>query len=851
MINISNYAKQFKNCERLNYTAYVCKVPVGSCVLSPVFNYQTIRYLRGRVFLSVREVAQIQQSNPNLFSQISGRLIRPNDFVININGIMDIISGNELISSYRLASGYPINESSLLSKSYICEVQDGFATPVDITLNRACKMGIADMKSNLVIPWFKVQWYGNYEEKYLYIDRQKMPEFTPCLPDRNRDYIVIVADNNANTAKIIPVEEFVYCYDMRGKSFGSCKKRVVKAPKPLFEFSKSMHGIKTFAIVIQELINSMYSSSFAIQFGVVSDIATEVMSHDCLAISYKLGIGDTLFLAYKKGSSYYFALAYEDVFKYEFDSDLERYQKHLESDKSVIFREMDYRTYREYLIAFLSLYNSSVISNYYNPPLTVNELVSLKKYSGIEYGNINSYLRGGEVEDKFMAYIQSVFISEIIERSRVLRNQYHFRGMTLDERIVLKEGYVIKHQNFVSTTLSCSVTFDFAACAEKGTQGVILVFKNTVKKHGIFIDSYSAHKGKEFEVLFNVGSNFKLIRRLGYYHELDCKPCEVWLCELIEDKNVSIRKYAYQKDAVEKLVCQLQSSDLMRAFYISGVLDESGTIGVTLVRYNSEDITICIKLKDDLFTVEFTGSIKEKYSFSLQEMGYNHLFQYIYFVLKTQGTNQELASTALSTFSERFMLRLMGIFTNNNFIISQQKINIGTFDDPFGGMGEFSLPLPNAKKGTSKEVRRSELSILNADAKPVKVELKLSIFDKKDIVVEMDAHDGKSLLITRKITKGVEQGLLIAEEVYNTVIQRFSLDPRRRLKHIFSIVAGFHEQYIEFFGQNGNYTCYFDDKAFNISQIGSTIRVTNNGSTVEFNYYDDIYESASKIQAMI
>lgn len=853
MINILEYAKQFKNCTRVNYIAYVCKPPIGSCVLNMITNYKAVCLLGNKQFLTNREVKQIQQSNPKLYNLIRGNLVKHNDFVVNTNGILSIVSYDELVSNYRFTDDSPLTQSRLLPKSYICEMQDNVITPVDITLISAYKKGIKNPEANLVIPWFKVQWYNHFEEEYLYIDRNKMPEFRVYLPMQDVEYFVIVANSDEKTAKIITADEFVYCYDQRGKSYGRGKKEPMRVPRPLFSLSHSTNGINTFSKIIKNVVDTLYSNSFAIQEGVVNDITTEIISDKCITISFRLGYTDMYFLAYKKNDRYYIATGNKDVFTCDYNSDINRYINYLERNNSILFKTSVYKAYIELFIAFLTLENSSVISNYYNPKLTANEIVNLKKYSGTDYGKINSYLRGMVTDDDFMSYIQSVFIFEVIERSKVLRNQFHFRGLLLDseESKKLKAGYIIKNPNFVSTSVSFSVTCNFVTSALEDEEGIILVFKNTAMKHGIYIDNYSVHKGSEFEVIFNIGSNFKLVKKLGYYHELDCKPCAVWLCELIEDKNVNVRKYAYKKDAVEKLVYLIQNSNLMKNFYISGVDDNTDFAGVTLTRYNTEDLTIYIKLKDSVFNIEFVGYIDESYSFNIKEKGYNHLFQYISSVIQNRGTNKEFMNTALSSFSERFMLDLMNIFSNNNFVITQQNFNIGVFDDPLTGSSDFIVPFSNKGERDLIELRKSEFTILNADARPLKIEINIHVNDKKYINIEVIAYDDDKKPVTKKFSCDIANRFDLYETIYYAIVKKFNLDPRRRLKHIFSIVSGFYENYIEFIDRGDKYTCCFDNKSFDIKQVGASIIISHKGSSITINYFDDIYEAASKIQAMI
>ena len=446
-----------------------------------------------------------------------------------------------------------------------------------------------------------------------------------------------------------------------------------------------------------------------------------------------------------------------------------------------------------------------------------------------------------------------MYISDIINRSSILKNSWHFRGLCLDKEVAakLKPNDVIEHKNFASSSISALITYEFVASARSNEEGILLVFRNTAKKHGIFIDSLSAHRGKEQEVLFNVGSDFKLIRKLGYYHEYDCPPAQIWLAELVENKDCKLRKYSYQSDIAEKLVATIQMSDLMKSFYISYVIDanmwDDAQAGLVLKRYNSEDITIDIRYNMGTLRIEFCGLINEEYSFKIKEKGYNHMFDYIYGILKTRNITSRFSTSALSSFSEKFMFDLISCFTNNHYIITDQSINKGVFESPFGGEELFAdLPMK-----TVKESRLSEFTLLTADAKPLHIELELSLSDdKREILADLKVPVGNRKGI-KHFSISVEKRFELFDIIFTSIVSKFNLDPSRRIKHIFSLVSGYYESYLDFRPTEQGYKCSFDDKVFEVLFEGESIRVVYEGASILFDYYEDIYSAASEIQAMI
>lgn len=869
MLNFDNYKDKFKPCRRVEYDAFTCKPPTGSAVLNPNKNYKAMYLLNGKSYISPREVVEVQKTNPSLYNLIRGSLIQRDSFVVSIAGFYYIIDYNTLVKDYVFINSSKITQSRLLSKSYICEIQDDDLVPVNISLNQAYKKGIENPEKNLVIPWFKCKYVGTEtKESALYIDKNLESDFRAYLPYETKDFVLVMQNNDYST-RFITVDEFKYMFDLRGwnKQLGS--QEVVDYPQPvqLFELTESHRGIKTFAVLIESIIDAKYKTSFSSQSGIINDLATEIISRNCLAIEFTMQSCDTFFLAYKKDGYYCMASGDKQVFEDEYDSVIERYLNDVEKLHIRMLHIKDFNSYVDLLIAFLGLDNASIISNYRIPRLTANELVTLAKYTGAEYGNINNYLLGNKCDNDFNAYIEAMFISDIIDRCQVVRDSYHYRGINLDFETAskLKEGYILKHDNFASTSLTSIASYEFVMSASSSQRGILLVFKNTAHKHGAYIDNISAHRNKEFEVLYNIGSDFRLVKKLGEYCELDCQYAEIWLAELIEDKSRGIRKYKYQSDMTEKLIVTIQASGLLREFYINNARDynhwEKTKAWIELVRYNSEDIHIDIRCDNGVFDIEFMGSIEATYSFSIKEKGYNHLFSYIYSMLAKAPNNIKFNQSALGSFDDKFMTDLIALLTANNFVIIAEKVNEHTMFSPFDGSSDWGdcsdfdltslLPKPQeSKPAPMKELRSNRLVLLTADGKPLDLTIELSLTDNKEIKCELIANLGKKS--SRKVfTIPVEKRFELFELVYKSIVTKFPIDPTRRIKRIFSIVSGYNESYLEFTKTIQGYQCAFEDKIFNISIDGNQVIIEYNGTTIQVNYYEDIYNIAAQIQTLI
>lgn len=467
MLNIKDYIDKFKPARNISYYAFVCKIPVGSVVIDKVRNSKVFDLVGQKQVLTPLEVREISMKNANLFQLLRGSIITNAQFVINIAGNIEVITAQELMSKYEFPNGTPITQSRLLTKAYICENQQGINTPVNITLNRAYKLKISNPESNIVVNWFRVVAKDSViEQEAMYINRREMPEFNMYLPLDNKDYLVVVENGEVSTAKFLSVEEFKYKYDLHGwsKILGSDRVTMVQ-PKPLFTLTESTHGVKTFAVIIENMIAELYKSSIAINSGVVTDFVTETWSKNVIAISFNITCGTIYALAYKKADKYNLAFGNEDVFN-GFSQNVEQYIDYLEKNHFVTLSLKDFKVYKELFIAILSLFNSSALANYKMPLLSNEERQSLREYTGIEYQNINMYLRGEMSTDAFGSYLHAMHISEYLDRCQVLKNSWHFRGMTISNKLLpseLKSGVVIPSDSFVSTTITSPVAFDFAA----------------------------------------------------------------------------------------------------------------------------------------------------------------------------------------------------------------------------------------------------------------------------------------------------------------------------------------------------------------------------------------------------
>lgn len=900
MVDVMNFASKFKPCKRKGFEAYVSKVPAGSCLLDPIRDYQVVARLEGKTYLSPKEVKYYKDRVPAVWQVISNKLTTANDFILSTNGVLSKILFSDLSNYYNYADGKPISRESILMKSYICEEQFGVMTPINMTFNRAYerkKGTVQELEQVLVMNWTRIISKSNVEEVALPVVDEVAENFKGFIPNEKWTYFIVAqvgADGqpDRSTMRFVDNETFSYMYDCRSWSQYYIKKSSSNGvPKPLFKLGSEVNNKKSFADIIIDYIESHYIDSIANRFEILRDMDVKKVNDSCVSVEYLQSYdnGRIICFIYKWGNTHRFAIEYKDYFSEVYDGNIKKHLKFLEGNKFVLINEEDFQLFRELIIGFLNLAHSSIVSNYFSSRLTSNEFMSLKIYTGQDYGEVNDYLRGLDVEDSFKAYIRAVFISDIISRSLICKDIYHFRGMNLENEDYrkIKEGYVMENPNFLSTSIATPVALSFASVVSKGETGVVIVFKNTQRQHGMYLNNISVHRDTEFEVLYDVNYDLKFVRQLGNYSEEGAGEkitCPVWLCELVYAGKRGIKKYQYQKDAAEKLVYMIQQDrSLMKNFYIEKV-DETkdDEVSVGLSKYNTNDIKIKITMlvKERKIRVEFSGNAEGNLEYSIQEMGYEYMFKFIYHVMSQQKElKTDINKSILNSFSERFMFDLTSLFLNNNFIITRQVVNkaqeyeFAPEDSIFGDldfstavidtsvfssdvsmnkqllMPENDLDLHDIAENTSDEVVSSEFTLVGNDMTLLTFHVDISQHGKDKIRVMIGVPDTD---LHNEFICSFDSRLELFEKVYNSIVNKFKLDCTRRLKRVFSIVSGYEQEDIRFHKMEDNdYVCFIGERMFKCTMQGSQINVELDGKDISFDYFDNVYDSASLIYTIL
>ena len=231
-----------------------------------------------------------------------------------------------------------------------------------------------------------------------------------------------------------------------------------------------------------------------------------------------------------------------------------------------------------------------------------------------------------------------------------------------------------------------------------------------------------------------------------------------------------------------------------------------------------------------------------------------------------------------SSFSERFMMDLTGLFAANNFIVLSQHVNTNTsfdFDDSFFTNSDLSLndgvssksfnifgvslELPTAldaepiqkSERPKKEKVMSSFSLVGDDLRELPFDV--TMFKENNcIVVELVYKSTENKGKSKQFKIDFQKRFELFEIVYDSIVKTFKLDCTRRLKRIFSLVAGFEEKYISFIRSEQHlYKCYLGNVVFEITMIGSMVTVSLNEKTASFSYFDNIYDAATVVRTVL
>ena len=123
-INIDN-PKDYKPCRKKIYEIYVCKPPLGTCVINKLEQADVVKAVGGKTWFSAEDMQVMALANPKMFE-----FLRTNAYIVDANkryvlggtlGEMWTIDEAKLCQKYSLADDTILTPQAILKRCYYSE----------------------------------------------------------------------------------------------------------------------------------------------------------------------------------------------------------------------------------------------------------------------------------------------------------------------------------------------------------------------------------------------------------------------------------------------------------------------------------------------------------------------------------------------------------------------------------------------------------------------------------------------------------------------------------------------------------------------------------------------------------
>lgn len=167
MLNI-NDVKGYKPCRKKVYEIFVCKPPLGTCVINKLEQADVVRQCNGKTFFTAEEMQKMSISNPQMYN-----FLKANAYIIDTNkryvlsgilGEMWSIDEAKLCARYQLVDGTNLTPQSILHRSYYCTKSENNGIISYIATNQTLEAHLKEDKSSMqedcissVMTWHKVR----------------------------------------------------------------------------------------------------------------------------------------------------------------------------------------------------------------------------------------------------------------------------------------------------------------------------------------------------------------------------------------------------------------------------------------------------------------------------------------------------------------------------------------------------------------------------------------------------------------------------------------------------------------------------------------------------------------------
>lgn len=167
MINI-NDAKNYKPCRKKIYEIFVCKPPIGTCVINKLEQADVVRQCNSKTFFTAEEMQKMSVSNPQMYN-----FLKANAYIVDSNkryvlsgilGEMWTIDEAKLCARYQLTDGTNLTPQAILHRSYYCTKIQSEGNVKFVPTGKTLEAHIKEDNSNMqedcicsVMTWHKVK----------------------------------------------------------------------------------------------------------------------------------------------------------------------------------------------------------------------------------------------------------------------------------------------------------------------------------------------------------------------------------------------------------------------------------------------------------------------------------------------------------------------------------------------------------------------------------------------------------------------------------------------------------------------------------------------------------------------
>lgn len=671
MLNI-NDAKNYKPCRKKIYEIYVCKPPIGTCVINKLEQADIVRQCNGRTFFTADEMQKMSMTNPQMFNYL-----RQNAYVVDVNkryilsgvlGEMWAIDEVKLCERYQLSDGTLLTPQALLHRCYYSAKveKNGVISfePTTQTLEAHVKENNSNMQEDCILSvmgWHKVRTKPEASNTFaMFIPKNEKIQIrsswgsieTTNLQGLNHgkgDFLVCNALPNGtpDVQRLRVVNGVVFSATYNNQGWQDCidSKSIIDStnlPKPKELFSS-----------IETKIKSNSEKYFEKFISWLKHISGGRYKFFKKAPEWKLSTIDNLqsirFLINNfKGEVSFSNTALELYGNCSSRLDLESAPDHIgkaPADDAGFDRLIG-------LISNLSsIFSFGFESNFKHPLLSQEFNNALREYTGSVYDKINTAMRDNDLSRlPLHTYVHTVNIYKYLNSCH-LSCKYLFRGFDID----------ISVGSRISCNCFSSLSIDLATSLRFGKN--VVCFNDCTNLPACYIDNISHFRQSEFEVLLNAGYTIEVTKKLCQINDK-----QLWKAELVKNDfklNDALASY----NEIDKQVLNLISTtDLVDYIYLT-----QGYDNFYIKSYSNAIKLSCEYITEKNILVVRSMATKEVNELKFDDTFNSKLYAFLHNLIIVKY--KALKGTPLYIYGARLISNLVNLFSNEGFIIINQDFS--------------------------------------------------------------------------------------------------------------------------------------------------------------------------------